>query len=221
MSAARTREGAPAPTPTELVRGPAMVLALLLTGAVAVLAAASGRMFAPRAIPSLPEYGALPDFSLMDHERRPVSLGALAGSVWIADFIFTRCAGQCPIMSRRMAELQQAFAGVAGIRFLSFTVDPSYDTPDILAAYARRYGASDGRWRFVTGAPDAIAALARDGFRLAFGAGGTAEEPITHSVRLVLVDPQGRIRGYYDASEKGAMERLRRDAQRLLPQGSS
>jgi cytochrome oxidase Cu insertion factor (SCO1/SenC/PrrC family) len=49
----------------------------------------------------------------------------------------------------------------------------------------------------------------------------TAEEPITHSVRLVLVDRQGRIRGYYDASEKGAMERLRRDAQRLLPQGSS
>jgi len=213
----RPGTGAPAPTPTELVWGPAMVLALLLTGAVAVLAAASGRAFTSRAVPALPEYGALPDFSLMDHERRPVSLGALAGSVWIADFIFTRCAGQCPIMSRRMAELQQAFAGVPGIRFISFTVDPSYDTPDILAAYARRVGVSDGRWRFVTGPPDTIAALARDGFRLAFGEGGTAEEPITHSVRLVLVDPQGRIRGSYDATEEDAMQRLRDDARRLLP----
>lgn len=199
---------------------PAGVLALILLAAGTVLVAASGGAFTRRTAPpasALPDYGPLPDFSLTDHQRRPLTLGELAGAVWIADFIFTRCAGQCPIMSRQMAQLEQAFAGAPGIRLVSFTVDPSYDTPEVLAAYARHYAASDGRWRFVTGDPDAIAALSREGFRLGLSEEGTAQEPITHSVRLVLVDQRGHLRGYYDATDVRAMQRLQGDARRLLP----
>jgi len=171
-----------------------------------------------RSAPPLPRLGRLPDFSLTDHEGHPISRTSLAGSVWIADFIFTRCAGQCPMMSAQMATLQQELKGLRGVRFVSFTVDPSYDTPERLAAYAAHYGANPERWRFVTGEPSAIITLVQHGFRLAIGADGTPQEPITHSVRLVLVDQRGSIRGYYDATDARAMAQLKDDARHLAHQ---
>ena len=170
--------------------------------------------------PPLPDAGPLPGFSLTDARGRTVTLEDLAGSVWIADFIFTRCAGQCPLMSGRMAELQQAFAGTPGLQLVSFTVDPAHDTPDVLAAYGDHHGASDGRWRFVTGEPQAVLALVRAGFRLAVAEEGTPEEPITHSIRLVLVDRRGHVRGSYEATDERVMARLRDDARRLLREGN-
>jgi cytochrome oxidase Cu insertion factor (SCO1/SenC/PrrC family) len=165
---------------------------------------------------------------LIDHRHRPFSRAALAGSVWIADFIFTRCAGQCPLMSAQMAALHQALRDLPAIRFVSFSVDPVYDTPARLAAYASHYEIPDDRWRLVTesdapvlppvreaGPITTIAHLARDGFRLGVGADGPPEEPITHSVRLVLVDQHGSIRGYYDATDVQAMAQLQADVRRL------
>ena len=73
----------------------------------------------------------------------------------------------------------------------------------------------DDQWRFVTGAPAAITALARDGFHLGVAEGESREEPITHSVRLVLIDARGAIRGYYDATDAQAIRRLQSDARRL------
>ena len=168
---------------------------------------------------ALPDAGPLPAFSLADASGRPVTLNDLAGSVWIADFIFTRCAGQCPLMSGRMAALQRAFAGTPDLRLVSFTVDPAYDTPTVLAAYGDRYGAQAPRWRFVTGEPQAVLALIREGFRLAVAEEGMPEEPITHSIRLALVDRRGHVRGSYEATDARAMARLQDDARRLLKDG--
>jgi len=168
---------------------------------------------------ALPDVGPVPAFSLTDAQGRAVTRLDLAGSVWIADFIFTRCAGQCPLLSGRMARLQEALAGAPGVQLVSFTVDPAYDTPEVLAAYARRYGADAGRWRFLTGEPQAVLALIREGFRLAIAEEGPAEEPITHSIRLVLVDRRGRMRGSYEATDERAMARLQDDARRLLKEG--
>ena len=192
----------------------------VLTVAGAVLVVAFSGFSAGRAAP-LPDLGRLPAFSLVDQGRRSVSLDALAGSVWVADFIFTRCAGQCPLMSAQMAALQQEFARAGGVQFISFTVDPAHDTPEVLSAYASQYGATAGRWRFVTGEAEAVRTLAQEGFRLGISEGGTAEEPITHSVRLVLVDQQGHIRGSYEATDPQAVARLRTDARRLLQRGRS
>ena len=160
--------------------------------------------------------GPVPDFTLTDQAGRPVTRASLAGSVWVADFIFTRCAGQCPLMSAQMAELQRVFEPLSGVRLVSFTVDPAHDTPEALAAYASHYGASAARWQFVTGEQEAIWRLAREGFRLGVGEGESATEPITHSVRLVLVDSRGHIRGTYDATDGVAVRRLREDVRRLL-----
>ena len=194
----------------------AVIGVFILVVAGAILAAASGGIAAHRAGPALPDYGALTDFSLTDHRGEAVSLVGFSGRVWIANFIFTRCAGQCPLMSQQMATLQETFAGLPGVRLVSFSVDPSHDTPEVLETYARRYGAQAGRWQFVTGEALAIHELAQKGFHLAVAEGGTTIEPMTHSVRFVLVDPQGHVRGYYDATDTEAMTSLARDARRLL-----
>jgi len=162
-----------------------------------------------------PIHGIVPAFALTDQQGQAFTREELAGRVWIADFIFTSCAGQCLLMSDQMTGLQRAFHNESGIRFVSFSVDPERDTPETLLAYAQRHGA-DARWHLLTGARAAMTALCRDGFRLALGAGASPREPIAHSVRLILVDRLGRIRGYYDAAEASAMAHLREDARRLL-----
>ena len=204
------------PRLTQLICG-SIVTGAALCGVLALRPRAS----ATRTIEAaLPDFGVLPEFSLIDQQGQTVSRQGLAGSVWVADFIFTRCSGQCPMMSAQMAALQQAFGQPSGIRLISFTVDPAYDTREVLAAYAAHYGARPGRWQFVTGTPEAITALAEKGFRLSVAESGSAQEPITHSVRLVLIDQQGHIRGYYDATEAAVVDRLRTDAQRLARSGS-
>ena len=188
---------------------------LTVVGAMAVSALGVASLHPHGAGP--PDHGQLPDFSLIDHRGQPFTRHELAGSVWVADFIFTRCAGQCPLMTARMASIQQAFAREPDVQFVSFTVDPSHDTPEVLAAYANHHGAHTGKWRFITGDPQAMTALARTGFRLAVGEEeGSQREPIAHSVRFVLVDRNGHIRGYYDAMDAHAMAQLREDTRALL-----
>jgi protein SCO1/2 len=194
-------------------RVPALIAGALLAASVAARTLAVDRPAAP------PELGDVPAFELTDEAGAAVTRQALAGAVWIADFIFTRCAGQCPLMSARMALLQERLRDVPAVQLISFTVDPDYDTPEVLTAYARRYRAAPGRWRFVTGGREAVWRLAREGFKLGIGEEGTAEEPITHSVRLALVDRRGRIRGYYDATDAQAMERLYHDTRLVLHEG--
>jgi len=170
--------------------------------------------------PALPVQGTVPAFLLIDHEGQAISAESLRGTVWVASFIFTRCAGQCPMMSRQMARLTQMFHASPDARWVSFTVDPEWDTPDVLARYAASQG-GDARWRFVTGDRESLERLCREGFQLSLADGpGTAEEPITHSVRLALVDRAGWIRGYYDATDAGQMARLARDLRRLLAEHS-
>jgi cytochrome oxidase Cu insertion factor (SCO1/SenC/PrrC family) len=165
--------------------------------------------------PEIPVFYPAPDFSLTERSNRTVTLENLRGKVWVADFIFTSCAGMCPVMSGKMQRLQATLP--AGVGFVSFTVDPERDTPEVLTAYAKRYGADPERWLFLTGPKDALHRLSRDGFKLALEeATGTVIEPITHSSRFVLVDKAGQIRGYYSAEEDEAMSRLAEDAKALL-----
>lgn len=163
----------------------------------------------PRALPVL---GTLPPFSLTERAGRSVSAADLAGQVWIADFIFTRCPDICPALTAQMARLQTTLPPASDpVRLVSFSVDPAHDTPAVLRDYATRSGARDG-WLFLTGSRDQLALLLREGFRLAFADDGPASAPITHSDRFVLVDRELRIRGYYHGTEPGALGRLARDA---------
>jgi len=151
----------------------------------------------------LPVLGALPDFALTDQDAQAVTLASLRGDVWIADAIFTRCAGQCPIMSAHVREIQDALPAGWPVKLVSFTTDPGFDTPAILKKYGGRYGARDGRWIFLTGSKDALHHATVDGLKLGVvdkppGERENAGDLFIHSQKLVVIDQNGRIRGYYD-----------------------
>jgi cytochrome oxidase Cu insertion factor (SCO1/SenC/PrrC family) len=135
--------------------------------------------------------------------------------VWIADFIFTHCGGPCPAMSTRMAGLQKSLPDEIGL--LSVSVDPVRDSPEVLARYAKQYEARPGRWLFVTGPKDAILSLLIRGFKVP--AVITPDAPsvtrVAHSSRFVLVDKEGRLRGYYDSDDETELAKLARAAKRL------
>jgi len=152
----------------------------------------------------------LPDFTLTDSSGRPLGKHDLEGSAWIADFVFTSCAGPCPQMSRAMRRLQDDLAGVENLRLVSFSVDPERDTPEVLSAYAERYGADPQRWLFVTGPMSQIYDLAIDGFKIAVEE-DRENQRIIHDTRFILVDREGAIRGYYDSTSGDGMARLRRE----------
>jgi cytochrome oxidase Cu insertion factor (SCO1/SenC/PrrC family) len=114
----------------------------------------------------LPVYAVVPDFQLVNRSDQPVQRADLWGKIWVADFIFTHCPDECPLMSAEMARLQVDMAGIENFRSVSITVDPDRDTPTVLSHYAERLAADPERWLFLTGEKRAIHHLARDGFRL-------------------------------------------------------
>ena len=158
----------------------------------------------------LPILGKLIDFQLTDQNGEIFSKEDLLGKVWVADFIFTTCAGPCPVMSGQFAELQSRFSNAPDLNLLSISVNPDYDSPEILREYGGRYGANYNKWRFLTGDREAIHELAVDGFKV-----GSVEDPIFHSTRFILLDDKARIRGYYISSELEEMQQLWRDVELL------
>lgn len=164
--------------------------------------------------------GEVPDFTLTAHTGQPLALNNLRGKVWITNFFFTTCRSICPIMQDNMTEVQKAFASNPTVQIVSFTVDPEHDTVEVLNQYAHKKGAIPGKWLFVTGEKKAIYRLARHGFKLAAEdipeqLEGTTHDFI-HSDKFVLVDTQGRIRGYYSGLDTEQVQQLIRDTQRLL-----
>lgn len=163
----------------------------------------------------IPNYSAVPDFSLTERSNRPITRKDLAGKIWVADFIFTHCAGICPTMSTNMAKLQERLP--KEVMLVSFSVDPANDTPEVLTEYAKRYNADPERWLFLTGDAEGLRKLSIDGFKLALDpTSGTEAEPITHSSRFALVDRQGNLRGYYGMEDADTLDRIVADVKRLM-----
>jgi len=166
------------------------------------------------------DFGTVPAFSLIDSDGMRVDRSRFAGEWWVADFIFTRCTGICPILTSRMARIA---AEIPDVTLVSFSVDPLYDTPDVLSRHAegvRPLPASRGRWHFLTGPRDELYRLIGEGFHLSVAEAGPGVAPpegelITHSDRIVIVDPEGRIRGYHHGTDEDAVERIAADLARL------
>lgn len=164
-------------------------------------------LFFPARPKPLPIYGTLPDFALTDQDNHSASLATLRGSVCIADVIFTRCASQCLMMSASMKEIQDAFPAPFPVKLISITTDPAFDTPAVLKKYGARYDAQEGRWFFLTGDKAALHHATFDGLKLAAvektpAAQEDANDLFIHSTKLVLIDKEGRIRGYYDGTAR-------------------
>lgn len=144
-----------------------------------------------------------------------MAAGGPADKVTIYDFIFTRCAGSCPLMSHQLSKFSKELAGVKGLRFVSISVDPGYDTPAVLREYKTHY-TNDPRWSLLTGDRQAIIDLSVKDFHLAAAdpPKGTPSQ-VLHSSKFVLVDRKGQIRGYYDFDAADQMLKLVKDARAL------
>jgi cytochrome oxidase Cu insertion factor (SCO1/SenC/PrrC family) len=160
---------------------------------------------------ALPVLYPAPQFSLTNQDNKPVASDDLRGHAWVAAFIFTHCAGPCPMMSAKMAELQKTVPD-KNVKLVSFTVDPERDTPEVLKKYAATFNADSERWYFLTGEKSAIYAVA-DGMHLT--AQPVSENDVLHDTRFLLIDPQGQVRGVYSSKDPSEMKQLAADAQRL------
>jgi protein SCO1/2 len=165
---------------------------------------------------SLPDYGAVVDFALIESSGDPISLNDLQGTIWIANFIFTSCAGPCPQMTRRMANIQELLGERRNVRLVSISVDPDRDTPEVLRQYAEKFGARAERWWFLTGDASTIKRVAIDGFHI-----GSVDDPLLHSTKFALVDQHGHVRGYYDSTTPEAIDLLLLDVDKLSAAAAS
>jgi len=151
----------------------------------------------------LPVIGAVADFTLTNQAGRQVTLADLRGKVWVADIIFTSCAGPCPRMTKQMQSLQGALPKESRVQLVSLTTDPGHDTPEVLQKYARHFDADPDRWSFLTGSKSQIAALAIDSLKLTAIEKKPEERTddadlFIHSTIFVLVDKQARLRAAFE-----------------------
>ena len=157
-----------------------------------------------------------PDFVLTDQNGARVSSADLRGRYALVDFVYTRCTGPCPILTSLQVDLQRKLAPEQRdqVRFVSITLDPEFDTPEILALYARSRGADLATWSFLTGPPAEVADVVK---RFGVGTLRAADGQIDHVVATFLVDPQGRIVRRWLGLENGAEERRAEIAGLLAP----
>ena len=152
-------------------------------------------------------YHTLNELTLTNQLGQTVSLNKdLAGKMLVIDFIFTDCAVSCPILSKNMAILQMMFKKDAkkeasldtAVQFITITVNPERDSFPVMRAYADRFGANHDRWWFLTGDKKSIYNFARNELGVVTGPGDGGAEDFIHSTKLVLIDKDRYIRGYYE-----------------------
>ena len=164
-------------------------------------------------------YGTVPEFSLTAQSGSPYGSSELRGKTWVSNFIFTRCKTVCPIFSSKMSILQSKTRGVGDdLQLISFSVDPEFDTPAVLAEYSKRFNANPHHWQFLTGPTDKVRAVVIDGLKTFMGDAATVEAPeeLMHGSHFVLVDPDMNIRGFYQSEDEDTMDRLLLDIELVI-----
>lgn len=152
--------------------------------------------------PPLPFYGQIADFTLTNEEDTVTTLAGLTNHVWVADIIFTRCAGPCPRMTAQMKSLQDSLPANGNVRLVTLTTDPDYDSPKILKRYGEHFDADFSRWMFLTGTKAQIANLAGNSLKLGSTPIARADQKnaadlFIHTTLFVLIDKHARMRGIY------------------------
>jgi protein SCO1/2 len=156
-----------------------------------------------------PVISTVPAFTLTGPNGSPFGSTELKNKVYVASFIFTRCQSVCPLIVQHLGELQQRILfSRLPLTLVSLTVDPEHDTPSVLKSFAEKVGADPATWTFLTGSRDDLVAVVEQGFTVGVGAPTLTNGlmDIAHSQKLILVDGQSRIRGFYNASSEGVDE---------------
>jgi len=157
---------------------------------------------------ALPVIGRVADFTLTNQDGNVTTLASLTNHVWVADIIFTRCAGPCPRMTMQMASLQNALPPASQARLITLTTDPDHDSPDLLKRYGQHYGANFDRWNFLTGSKGEIAGLAADSLKLSATPIKSEDRQdsadlFIHTTIFVAVDKHAQLRGIFETGGDG------------------
>ncbi len=159
--------------------------------------------------PRLPVLGGIAPFTLTNQNDQATTLADLANHVWVADIIFTRCAGPCPRMTQQMASLQAVLPKDGAARLVTLTTDPDFDTPAVMKKYGERFGADFNRWTFLTGTKGEIAGLAGDSLKLSAVPVKPEDRKdsadlFIHSTIFVVVDKHAQLRAVFETGGDGA-----------------
>lgn len=168
----------------------------------------------PKQFTPPPVLGQVQGFQLVDSNNRIFTQDNLKGKVWVADLFFTSCPGICPMLTKKMKTLYLSYELEDNVRFVSVSVDPERDKPDVLQKYANQYNVKTRKWHFLTGSFENIKELATNQLKLV-----AKENPNFHSEHFVLVDQNMKIRGYYNSKEKEELKKIFHDIALVLEEG--
>lgn len=161
----------------------------------------------------LPVLGNITGFELTERSNNSFTKDDMLGKINVVNFFFTSCQGPCPIMAGNMSVLYKAFETNDRVQLVSISVDPATDSLPLLREYAQRQGVTDNRWLFVRGEQADIIQISEKQFMLAADA-----LPMMHSIKFVLVDELGQIRGYYTGTDSDSVDSLKADIKELVNQ---
>jgi protein SCO1 len=162
----------------------------------------------------LPTIGAAPDFTLTSQDAAHVSLRGFRGKAVAITFIFASCTDTCPVLTNNMARVQDELGPAFGskIAFVSITVDPERDTPEVLKQYAENFGANLNGWAFLTGDPATVRSVGR---KYGVFARKTTAGDVDHIFLTSLIDPKGILRVQY-VGARFDLEEFQRDLLSLV-----
>jgi protein SCO1/2 len=159
----------------------------------------------------LPLLGKLPDFAFTNQRNEKFSLEDTTQKLSVFGFFFTRCKAECSLLTSNLERLATLFDSDSGVQFIAITVDPGFDTPQVLYQYSKKFSAHFANWHFLTAEIAKIEEFMRAGLKIV-----THDDPSMHTTRLVLVDQNSTIRGYYSGLEEDAIERLIGDLEQII-----
>lgn len=152
--------------------------------------------------------GSIADFTLTNQDGQATTLAAFSNHVWVADIVFTRCAGPCPRMTGQMRSLQNILPTASAAKLVTLTTDPDNDTPVVLKKYGQHFDADFNRWTFLTGTKAQIAGLASDSLKLSAVPVKPEDRKddadlFIHTTIFVVVDKHAQLRGVFETGGEG------------------
>lgn len=157
------------------------------------------------------KYHRIANFRLTNQNGHIVTQQDYENKIYVADFFFTTCPSICPIMTDNMGYVQSQILDDPNVKLLSFSVTPEIDSVPQLKKYALEKGVKDEKWNLLTGDKKEIYTLARKSYFVAKEDGDAGPHDMIHTENFVLIDPDKRIRGYYDGTDRAAMQTLLED----------
>ena len=159
-------------------------------------------------------YYQIPAFGFVDQDSSWVTNESVEGKIYVTDFFFTSCLSICPKMKQQMLRVHQAYAQDDDVLLLSHTIDPNYDSAEVLKEYADRMELASSQWRFLTGPKDSIYSMGAKYF-VAANEDVNSPDGFYHTDVFTLVDKERRVRGVYHGTDSVEVKRLIVDIDRL------